>query len=195
MRSLLVTAEAVARAALMREESRGAHTRIDYEGERDEWVKYNIVMPQAARTARWRSRRSKRGAPTPYLVAIANAKIEDLESGKVGARRAATERTQPKIRAQMTISKFRVWRGNAEGGEFKEFEVEVDPGMVVLDVLHRIQAQQANDLAVRWNCKAGKCGSCSMEINGKPRLACMTRMNAYGPRRDDHRVSRSRRFR
>ena len=49
--------------------------------------------------------------------------------------------------------------------------------MVVLDVLHRIQAHQANDLALRWNCKAGKCGSCSMEINGKPRLAGTTRMN------------------
>jgi succinate dehydrogenase / fumarate reductase iron-sulfur subunit len=74
---------------------------------------------------------------------------------------------------------FKVWRGNAEGGEFKTYEVEVDDGMVVLDVLHRIQAQQANDLAIRWNCKAGKCGSCSMEINGKPRLSCMTRMNIY----------------
>jgi succinate dehydrogenase / fumarate reductase iron-sulfur subunit len=53
--------------------------------------------------------------------------------------------------------------------------------MVVLDVIHRIQARLAGDLAVRWNCKAGKCGSCSMEINGRPRLSCMTRMNAYGP--------------
>ena len=53
--------------------------------------------------------------------------------------------------------------------------------MVVLDVIHKIQADQANDLAVRWNCKAGKCGSCSMEINGKPKLSCMTRMNEYGP--------------
>ncbi|MGE0867187.1 MAG: succinate dehydrogenase/fumarate reductase iron-sulfur subunit [Kofleriaceae bacterium] len=74
---------------------------------------------------------------------------------------------------------FNVWRGNKAGGEFKRFEIDVDPGMVVLDVLHRIQAQQANDLALRWNCKAGKCGSCSMEINGKPRLACMTRMNVF----------------
>jgi succinate dehydrogenase / fumarate reductase iron-sulfur subunit len=73
---------------------------------------------------------------------------------------------------------FKVWRGDATGGEFKQFDVPVDPGMVVLDVLHRIQAQQANDLALRWNCKAGKCGSCSMEINGKPKLACMTRMNS-----------------
>ncbi|HWA77612.1 MAG TPA: succinate dehydrogenase/fumarate reductase iron-sulfur subunit [Polyangiaceae bacterium] len=81
----------------------------------------------------------------------------------------------------MTTRKFRVWRGDAQGGEFKEYDVEVDPGMVVLDVIHRIQARHAGDLAVRWNCKAGKCGSCSMEINGRPRLACMTRMNAYGP--------------
>src|SRR5688572_9970654 len=78
----------------------------------------------------------------------------------------------------MTIRKFRVWRGNAEGGDFREFEVEVDPGMVVLDVVHRIQAEQANDLAVRWNCKAGKCGSCSAEVNGRPRLMCMARLNS-----------------
>ena len=75
---------------------------------------------------------------------------------------------------------FKVWRGDTSGGEFTPFAVEVDPGMVVLDVLHRIQAKQANDLALRWNCKAGKCGSCSMEINGKPRLSCMTRMNSFG---------------
>ena len=74
---------------------------------------------------------------------------------------------------------FKVWRGDTQGGDFTQFDIEVDPGMVVLDVLHRIQAHQANDLALRWNCKAGKCGSCSMEINGKPRLACMTRMNSF----------------
>jgi succinate dehydrogenase / fumarate reductase iron-sulfur subunit len=76
---------------------------------------------------------------------------------------------------------FRVWRGDSSGGEFQTYEEEVDQGMVVLDVLHRIQARQAGDLAMRWNCKAGKCGSCSMEINGKPRLSCMTRMNSYAP--------------
>jgi succinate dehydrogenase / fumarate reductase iron-sulfur subunit len=75
--------------------------------------------------------------------------------------------------------KFRVWRGDASGGEFVTFEEEVSEGMVVLDVLHQIQARVAPDLAVRWNCKAGKCGSCSMEINGKPRLSCMTRMNIF----------------
>ncbi len=74
---------------------------------------------------------------------------------------------------------FKVWRGDHDGGDFHEYRTEVDEGMVVLDALHRIQARHANDLAVRWNCKAGKCGSCSMEINGRPRLACMTRLSDY----------------
>ena len=78
----------------------------------------------------------------------------------------------------MATRTFKVWRGDANGGEFKEYTVEVQPGMVVLDGLHRIQAEHASDLAVRWNCKAGKCGSCSMEVNGKPKLGCMTRLNS-----------------
>jgi len=72
---------------------------------------------------------------------------------------------------------FRIWRGDASGGAFKDYQIPVDEGMVVLDAIHRIQAEQAPDLAVRWNCKAGKCGSCSAEINGMPRLMCMTRLN------------------
>ncbi len=61
---------------------------------------------------------------------------------------------------------LRVWRGDAGAGALADFQVEVNEGEVVLDVLHRLQATQASDLAIRWNCKAGKCGSCSMEING-----------------------------
>src|SRR5438132_2044758 len=72
---------------------------------------------------------------------------------------------------------FRIWRGDAEGGAFQDYMTPVDEGMVVLDAVHRIQANQAPDLAVRWNCKAGKCGSCSAEINGTPKLMCMTRLN------------------
>ncbi len=79
------------------------------------------------------------------------------------------------------MRKFRLWRGNAAGGDFMDYEVATGPGMVVLDAIHEIQRRQANDLAVRWNCKAGKCGSCSVEINGKPRLSCMTRLNAFEP--------------
>jgi succinate dehydrogenase / fumarate reductase, iron-sulfur subunit len=78
----------------------------------------------------------------------------------------------------MAVATFRIWRGNASEGNFRDYTAEVVPGMVVLDAVHRIQAEQANDLAVRWNCKAGKCGSCSAEINGNPRLMCMTRLNS-----------------
>jgi succinate dehydrogenase / fumarate reductase iron-sulfur subunit len=71
---------------------------------------------------------------------------------------------------------FNIWRTTLSGGEFREYKTEITEGMVVLDAVHQIQAESASDLAVRWNCKAGKCGSCSAEINGHPKLMCMTRM-------------------
>jgi succinate dehydrogenase / fumarate reductase, iron-sulfur subunit len=74
-------------------------------------------------------------------------------------------------------AELRVFRGDKDGGELKPYTVETYPGMVVLDAIHEIQARQEPTLAVRWNCKAGRCGSCSAEINGKPRLMCMTRMS------------------
>jgi succinate dehydrogenase / fumarate reductase iron-sulfur subunit len=73
---------------------------------------------------------------------------------------------------------FRVWRGERGAGAFEDYKTEVSAGMVVLDAIHQIQAESAPDLAVRWNCKAGKCGSCSAEINGMPKLMCMTRLNS-----------------
>src|SRR6202050_5079988 len=76
-----------------------------------------------------------------------------------------------------TQATFRIWRGDSAGGAFQDYATPVEEGMVVLDAVHRIQAQQSGDLAVRWNCKAGKCGSCSAEINGMPKLMCMTRLN------------------
>ena len=75
---------------------------------------------------------------------------------------------------------MRVWRGDETGGGLQDYTVEVNDGEVVLDIIHRLQATQANDLAVRWNCKAGKCGSFSAEVNGRPRLMCMTRMSTFG---------------
>jgi succinate dehydrogenase / fumarate reductase, iron-sulfur subunit len=77
-----------------------------------------------------------------------------------------------------TEALFRIWRGDTGGGKFHDYRTSVDDGMVVLDVIHRIQAQQVPDLAVRWNCKAGKCGSCSAEVNGMPKLMCMTRLSS-----------------
>jgi succinate dehydrogenase / fumarate reductase iron-sulfur subunit len=76
---------------------------------------------------------------------------------------------------------MQVFRGDPRAGGFRDYRVEVDEGMVVLDVIHRIQATVAPDLACRWNCKAGKCGSCSAEIDGHPRLMCMTRMDLFRP--------------
>jgi|TARA_B100001146_G_scaffold2766_2_gene2476 succinate dehydrogenase / fumarate reductase iron-sulfur subunit len=79
----------------------------------------------------------------------------------------------------MSKRNFKIYRGDDERGELVNYKCKVTEGMVVLDVIHKIQSNQANDLACRWNCKAGKCGSCSVEINGKPKLACMTRMNEF----------------
>src|SRR5215216_6694758 len=79
----------------------------------------------------------------------------------------------------MAQTTFRIWRGDAKGGALQDYTTDVSEGMVVLDAVHQIQAESAADLAVRWNCKAGKCGSCSAEVNGKPRLMCMTRMSTF----------------
>jgi len=78
----------------------------------------------------------------------------------------------------MATATFRIWRGEKGQGKFHDYPTEVSAGMVVLDAVHQIQAEQAGDLAVRWNCKAGKCGSCSAEVNGRPRLMCKTRMDS-----------------
>ena len=77
----------------------------------------------------------------------------------------------------MATQTFRIFRGQGGQGALQDFTTEVSEGMVVLDAVHAIQAKDAPDLACRWNCKAGKCGSCSAEVNGQPRLMCMTRLN------------------
>jgi succinate dehydrogenase / fumarate reductase iron-sulfur subunit len=77
----------------------------------------------------------------------------------------------------MATVTLRIWRGENGQGQFQDYRSDVGEGMVVLDAIHQVQADQAPDLACRWNCKAGKCGSCSAEINGRPRLMCMTRLS------------------
>ncbi len=84
----------------------------------------------------------------------------------------------------MANATLRIWRGDSATGGFEEYGSDYDEGMVVLDVVHKIQAEQAPDMACRWNCKAGKCGSCSAEINGSPRLMCMTRMSSLDTSRE-----------
>jgi succinate dehydrogenase / fumarate reductase iron-sulfur subunit len=95
-----------------------------------------------------------------------------VESGQRAAARSDTSAGTETRRAT-----FKVWRGAAAGGQLEEYATSVSEGMVVLDAIHQIQSESASDLAVRWNCKAGKCGSCSAEINGIPRLMCMTRLS------------------
>ena len=98
--------------------------------------------------------------------------LDTVRAGQEAAERSGRSASSATRRAT-----FRVWRGGADGGELRDYSTEVSDGMVVLDAIHHIQAESANDLAVRWNCKAGKCGSCSAEINGMPRLMCMTRLS------------------
>jgi len=102
----------------------------------------------------------------------ANVARSIVESGQ-----RAAERSNESAGGEARRATFRVWRGDSSGGAFENYSTSVSEGMVVLDAIHQIQAESANDLAVRWNCKAGKCGSCSAEVNGSPKLMCMTRLN------------------
>ncbi len=108
----------------------------------------------------------------PGVVTTETMQPDLAETGQVQEKEPPKPKREPSGRAV-----FRVWRGDREGGKLVDYATTISPGMVVLDVIHQIQAEQANDLAVRWNCKAGKCGSCSAEVNGSPRLMCMTRLS------------------
>lgn len=106
------------------------------------------------------------------MTAPTSVSRDIVESGQRAARRSDSS-----AGSETRTASFRVWRGDASGGRYEEYTTQVSEGMVVLDAIHQIQAESANDLAVRWNCKAGKCGSCSAEVNGMPKLMCMTRLN------------------
>jgi succinate dehydrogenase / fumarate reductase, iron-sulfur subunit len=95
-----------------------------------------------------------------------------VESGQRAAARSDTS-----AGSTTRTASFQVWRGAGPSGQLQTYTTSVSEGMVVLDAIHQIQSESATDLAVRWNCKAGKCGSCSAEINGIPRLMCMTRLS------------------
>ena len=97
---------------------------------------------------------------------------EIVESGQ-----RAAERSNASAGGESRSATFKVWRGEGVEGRFETYSTSVSEGMVVLDAIHQIQAESANDLAVRWNCKAGKCGSCSAEVNGMPKLMCMSRLS------------------
>jgi len=100
-----------------------------------------------------------------------------MSRGIVESGQRAAERSDASAGGEARKATFKVWRGQGTEGGFENYSTSVSEGMVVLDAIHQIQAESANDLAVRWNCKAGKCGSCSAEINGMPKLMCMTRLS------------------
>ncbi|MGA8724956.1 MAG: succinate dehydrogenase/fumarate reductase iron-sulfur subunit [Acidimicrobiales bacterium] len=108
--------------------------------------------------------------------------ITDTTDEETEADEVAGEETAPDVAPSPGGDVvMRLWRGDSSGGEFTEYTLPAQEGEVVLDVIHRVQATKAPDLACRWNCKAGKCGSCSAEINGRPALMCMTRMDTLPP--------------
>ena len=160
--------EAITRAALERKESRGAHFRDDYPDK-----------DAALRQVQHR-RRGKDAGRRAWHVATAIPSPAELP------RRVSTRRSSRRLKC--------AWRDAASdvphlarrlerAERSRDYTTDVSEGMVVLDAVHQIQAEQANDLAVRWNCKAGKCGSCSAEINGMPKLMCMTRLERPAARR------------
>jgi succinate dehydrogenase / fumarate reductase iron-sulfur subunit len=100
-----------------------------------------------------------------------------MSRGIVESGQRAAERSDASAGGEARKAAFKVWRGQGTEGRFETYSTSVSEGMVVLDAIHQIQSESANDLAVRWNCKAGKCGSCSAEINGMPKLMCMTRLS------------------
>ena len=102
---------------------------------------------------------------------------ETFSRNIVASGQRAAARSDTSAGTATRSATFRIWRGAAAGGGLEDFTTSVSEGMVVLDAIHQIQAESAGDLAVRWNCKAGKCGSCSAEVNGMPRLMCMTRLS------------------
>ena len=172
LRNMVLVSECVARAALLRRGvARRAHPR--------RLPRYGSQLASAeSRLCGQRRRHRGHRTADPADAARPARAVRPRRAGQVPHRRRAT-RAVRQGDVMTYQAKFRIWRGDADGGELVDYTVEVNEGEVVLDIIHRLQATQAGDLAVRWNCKAGKCGSCSAEVNGRPRLLCMTRMSIF----------------
>ena len=165
--------EAITRSAIERKESRGGHFREDY-------------PDKAAEFGDDQHRDAEGGDGSMEVRPHADsADACRVEAGHRGTTEVSADGT--------TSATFKVWRKRQAGSA--TIPSTIVPGMVVLDAIHQIQATQAPDLAVRWNCKAGKCGSCSAEVNGNPRLMCMTRLSTPADSTSRSPSSRCRRFR
>ncbi|HUY54356.1 MAG TPA: succinate dehydrogenase/fumarate reductase iron-sulfur subunit [Candidatus Nanopelagicaceae bacterium] len=193
---MLTVSEAIVRSALERRESRGSQWRLDYLERDEELGKVNLVTRKGANGQMEVVRVVRPPMPAELLkltegqTRVAATAVADAADAKLKAKRkgAPLPKVEPSPddehpkNLRITYDdgltdrqvRMRVWRGNADGGAFELFQVPQVEGMVVLDAIHWIQANGTGDLACRWNCKAGKCGSCSAEINGKPSLMCKT---------------------
>ena len=196
---MLTVSEAIVRSALERRESRGSQWRLDYLERDEELGKVNLVTRKGANGQMEVVRVVRPPMPAELLkltegqtrvaaTAVADAADAKLKAKRKGAPLPVVEPSpddEHPRNLRITYDdgltdrqvRMRVWRGNAGGGAFELFHVPQIEGMVVLDAIHWIQANGTGDLACRWNCKAGKCGSCSAEINGKPSLMCKTRVD------------------
>ena len=196
---MLVISEAIVRSALERRESRGSQWRLDYPDRDQELGRVNLIVHRdgsgAMRVVRQpleampeHLRKLTEGETRVAATAIADAAEASIQARLKGQPAPAVEvsadderprslrieyadgRTERRVR-------FWVWRGDSGSGGLQAFTVPQIEGMVVLDAIHWIQANGTSDLACRWNCKAGKCGSCGAEINGSPSLMCKTRVD------------------
>ena len=177
LRNMLLVSECVARAALTRTESRGGHTREDHPGMDADWRNTLLVCRAAHDDSNDSHVTITREDTGAHATRLAGA-LRDLRAGEVLHRQKSWPSIQDGEANDLQREHAGVARRQASG-ELRDFTVEVNEGEVVLDIILRLQQTQTPDLAVRWNCKAGKCGSCSAEINGKPRLMCMTRMSTF----------------
>jgi succinate dehydrogenase / fumarate reductase flavoprotein subunit len=196
---MLTVSEAIVRSALERRESRGAQWRLDYPERDPDLGQVNLVtriggdgrmevvhspLPPMPERLRKLTEGETRVAATGIADAV-EAKLQAGLKGKPAPKVEASPEDERPTRLRINYEdgatdrkvKLKVWRGNASGGDFQDFSVPQIEGMVVLDAIHWIQANGTGDLACRWNCKAGKCGSCSAEINGRPQLLCKTRVD------------------
>jgi succinate dehydrogenase / fumarate reductase flavoprotein subunit len=195
---MLTVSEAIVRSAIERRESRGSQWRLDYLERDPELGKVNLItrkggdgrmevarvpIPPMPEELRLLTEGETRVAATAVADA-AEAKLRAQRKGPAVKVEVSPEDEHPTtLRIQYDDGltdrevQMRVWRGDVNGGAFEQFTVPQVEGMVVLDAVHWIQANGTGDLAARWNCKAGKCGSCSAEINGRPSLMCKTRVD------------------
>lgn len=95
------------------------------------------------------------------------------------SQRIAEERSTTEISSQKTV-KLRIAKYNPEHDEsqkFVEYTVPYERWTTVLDAILDVKKHLDHSVAVRYSCRQATCGSCGMKINGRPRLACFTKIS------------------